>query len=110
MLSADARIAILDDASQVYLSMASIWEMSIKESLGKLRTAIPVANLVRRAKHEVRANIMHIREDDALGIGSLVHRHREPFDRMLIVQALNRDIAVVTHHPAFPTYGVKVIW
>ncbi len=109
-LSTKARKALSDSANECLLSLVSVWELAIKTSLGKLRLALPVRRFVTE---QVAANNFRLL-DISLGhvgqIETLSMHHRDPFDRLLIAQALEGKLAVVTADPIFRKYGVKRIW
>lgn len=104
-LRAEARQQI-GAAPRVFVSIASIWELEIKRGLSKL--SLPVADwysLVERGIEIIGADI-----NDAVRAGSLPLHHRDPFDRMIIAQALNRRLVVATRDRAFENYGIPVLW
>ncbi|MBI5471397.1 MAG: type II toxin-antitoxin system VapC family toxin [Ignavibacteriae bacterium] len=108
-LSEVARSTIEDGSSHIDISMASFWEMAIKLSIGKLRLEKPFVEVHQRVIEngmDVRAILFeHIRV-----VGSLPFYHRDPFDRMIIAQALVDDLAIVSNESVFEKYGVKRIW
>lgn len=103
-LAGTAVDAIADPGSLVYVSLASIWEISIKQAIGKLA----VDNDFYTAVYE-DFEPLHITVADARTAGSLPRHHRDPFDRMLVAQALARDLTLVSRDPALNPYGVKLI-
>ncbi len=109
-LPAKARSALADPDNECLLSLASVWELAIKISLGKLRLALPVRRYV--AEH-VAANGFQLLDIGLSHLGrveTLATHHRDPFDRLLIAQALEEKLPVVTADPVFRKYGVKRIW
>ena len=96
--------AIADPGSLVYVSVASIWEISIKQAIGKL----DVDNEFYTAVYE-DFEPLHITVADARTAGSLPRHHRDPFDRMIVAQGLSRDLTLVSRDPALSPYGVKLI-
>lgn len=110
-LSAEARRLILDGANPVWLSAASIWEMAIKVSLGKLR--VP-GNLDELVETQTRANglqVLDIRARHASATMSLPPIHNDPFDRMLIAQAQSEDLVLLTPDENIARYpALKVLW
>lgn len=104
-IGTDARQQI-SVAPRVFVSIASIWELEIKRGLSRL--TLPVADwysVVERGIEIIGADI-----DDAVRAGSLPLHHRDPFDRMIIAQALNRGLVVATRDRAFESYGVPILW
>jgi PIN domain nuclease of toxin-antitoxin system len=105
-LSATAHSLLADRRNEVLLSAAVAWEIAIKTALGKL-TVRPglVAELVRRGGRELAMTVAHA--DIA---GALPLHHRDPFDRMLIAQAVTEGAALVSADPALRAYDVPVVW
>jgi PIN domain nuclease of toxin-antitoxin system len=104
-IGADARQQI-GVASRVFVSIASIWELEIKRGLSKL--TLPVADWYSVAERGIE--IIGADINDAIRAGSLPLHHRDPFDRMIIAQALNRGLVVATRDRAFESYGVPILW
>jgi len=96
---------IADPGELVVVSAASIWEAAIKAAMGKLRTPEALSDVVVDEGFEP----MPITFDHAERAGALPPHHRDPFDRMLIAQALVGGLTVVTHDPAFDDYGVDLL-
>ena len=102
----DAVVArIADPGELVLVSAASIWEAGIKASLGKLELPGPLGSVVLEEGFEP----LPITFDHAERAGSLPPHHRDPFDRMLVAQALAEGLTLVTHDPAFDPYGVDLL-
>jgi PIN domain nuclease of toxin-antitoxin system len=104
-LSEQAREAIAHEDSVVAVSAVSGWEISIKQSLGKLRAP---TNLV----DQIDINnfvALPVTFDDGLAAGALPRHHRDPFDRMLIAQARAGGWTVVTRDPKFSAYDVNIL-
>lgn len=109
-LSKRARTAIRRPSRVCSVSLASAWEMAIKASLGKLRLPIPVA---RFFSEQLAANHFDVLGLDLRHIelvSTLPFHHRDPFDRLLVAQALTEDLAIVSADPVFEQYGVRRIW
>lgn len=106
----EGAIELLDDSGTVaVLSAASSWEIAIKHRLGKLHLPEPPHSFVvsRMARDGVMGlPVQHIH---ALEVASLPMHHRDPFDRMLIAQAMVEGIPVLTADPAFLAYDIEVI-
>ena len=109
-LSAPARRAIEDDAHTIFVSAASAWEIATKHRIGKLPQAEAVALDVTGSIAGQGFEALAITVDDAARAGRLPGLHRDPFDRVLIAQALARDIAIVSVDRAFDGYGVRRLW
>ena len=93
-------------AAIVFVSVASAWEAAIKSALGKLRLPEPFEAGVEAAGFEK----LPIAFGHAQAVATLAHHHSDPFDRMLVAQALCERLTVVTHDRRFAPYGVDVLW
>ena len=109
-LSAPARRAIEDDANTIFVSAASAWEITTKHRIGKLARAEAVALDVTGSIAGQGFEELAITVDDAARAGRLPGLHRDPFDRVIIAQALARDMVVVSMDQAFDGYGVRRLW
>ncbi len=109
-LSKTARRRIEDSRNDRLLSIASIWEMAIKVELGKLRLTIPLAELIRGGAQENGVRLLPIAAAHAIAVASLPRHHRDPFDRLLVAQALHEQLAVVGADEQFDAYGIRRIW
>ena len=109
-LTPAARRAIGDVNNECYLSLASCWELAIKASLGKLRLTSPVERFV---SEQITANgftLLNIELRHTAKVEKLPFHHRDPFDRLLIAQALAEKLTIVSADKIFRDYGVKVLW
>ena len=104
-LSVDARQSIADTRNEVFVSAVSIWEMAIKRSLGKLRAPDNLADTVQEAGFAA----LPITLAHAEQAGMLPPHHRDPFDRMLVAQALAEGLVVVTDDALISKYGVRTM-
>ena len=105
-LGADARALIAEPSHAVLVSAASVWEIAIKRTLGKLAfDADLVAVMV-----ENRVVSLPITVEHALHAGALSRHHDDPFDRMLIAQAQLEQASLVTHDAQFASYEVEILW
>ena len=104
-LSAAARTAILNPDNEVWLSVASAWEMSIKAAAGRLN--IP-ANLEEVLVND-QIDSLNIRVSHALTAAQLPDHHRDPFDRMMVAQASIEQMVFVTRDKLIPRYGVPCL-
>ena len=104
-LSPQERQEISEPHNMVYVSAASIWEIAIKRKLGKLE--IPDSWFEAIAEEPFRR--LPITWEHAVHAGSLPEVHRDPFDRLLIAQALDEDLTVLTRDKIFGRYGVSVL-
>ena len=108
-LSKTALAACLDPANTRSVSIASLWEMQIKINSGKLtpRSPLPVI-LAEQQGNRMRVELVEVA--DVLGLAELPLLHRDPFDRMLVVQARRGGFHLVTCDPLITGYDVPVLW
>ncbi len=100
-----AVIAALDEAEQVYYSASSAWELSIKQSLGKIRLAERISGFARQSNFlELPVTARY-----AEAAANLPLHHRDPFDRMLVTQAMVEDLVLVTVDRRLSDYDVKIL-
>lgn len=109
-LSETARDLIRNEANDVVVSAVSAWEIATKHRLGKLPEADGLAGNVRRTIAGQGFSELPITVADAERSGQLPGPHRDPFDRMLIAQALRYDLAIVSNEDRFDRYGVRRLW
>ena len=109
-LSAEARRAFTNSGNEVYLSAVSAWEISVKHALGRLPLPQPPSRFVpfERARHRIEA--LPLEEPAALAIERLPDRHRDPFDRMLVCQAIAHGMTILTPDPLIAQYPVPTAW
>ena len=108
-LSDAARNAMKDAGNLRLVSAASFWEIAIKVALGKIQLDVPFSDL-RTVVKALGFEWLPIEFDQTLVVTSLPLLHRDPFDRMLIAQALAEQLTIVTKDPQFLPYGVPLLW
>ncbi|MEX2535336.1 MAG: type II toxin-antitoxin system VapC family toxin [Trueperaceae bacterium] len=104
-LSGEATDAIRDGSTVVYASAVTAWEISIKKALGKLEAP---ANYLEGLRL-YRFTPLAISTEHALAVEALQPHHRDPFDRMLVAQALEEKLVLVTHDTHLRAYGVPIL-
>jgi PIN domain nuclease of toxin-antitoxin system len=104
-LTDQARDAIADPANLIMVSAASAWEISIKKALGKLATPDDLEQQV----DEGGFSALPVSVAHAIAAGRLPRHHDDPFDRMLIAQALAEGLTIVTHDKRFADYDVAML-
>ena len=108
-LSKQAKTLIEDHENEIYISIASFWEIAIKNSLEKLTLDVSFAEL----KTETIKNsfqILPITFEDTLQLNKLPFHHRDPFDRIIISQAKENNLMLVSCDSNFNLYDVNVLW
>jgi PIN domain nuclease of toxin-antitoxin system len=109
-LSATAHGHIMDPANDVYLSAVSVWEIARKYAQGGLSLPSHPSALIPAVRRDSGIESLPLTETDALAAEKLQSFHKDPFDRMLIAQALMGGLAIVTSDSAFEPYPVRLIW
>ncbi|MGB3584777.1 MAG: type II toxin-antitoxin system VapC family toxin [Roseiarcus sp.] len=109
-LSVGARKAIGEDTGPVFVSAASVWEISAKHRSGKLPGASAIVGDLAEAIESQGFVGMPIAIRHAQAAGALPGPHRDPFDRMLIAQAILDDLVLLSNERAFDAYGVRRLW
>lgn len=109
-LSRKARDCLFDPKHHFFLSLASVWELAIKVRIAKINLSEPLDHFV---SHEMRQNkfrLLSITLQHATGVASLPLHHRDPFDRLLISQALAEGMPILGADRIFDFYGVERLW
>jgi PIN domain nuclease of toxin-antitoxin system len=109
-LSSSATIELRDLTNELLLSAATVWELAIKSGQGKLTLSLPYRQWMDRATMDLGLTILPITVEYAERQASLPMYHRDPFDRLLIAQALVDGISLVCSDVAFDAYGVTRVW
>lgn len=99
----------VDEAESLSLSAASAWEIAIKASIKKLKLPAPSSEYVRSRMAHLRITSLPITSDHATAVESLPWHHRDPFDRLLIAQALLDGLTILTTDSVFAKYGVRLV-
>ena len=110
LLSAAAKALIADPTNEILVSPASYWEVAIKISLGKYPMSVPFDEFWTEGIDGNGFVILPIRLPHATVLSSLPMHHKDPFDRMIISQAIAEQIPVVTVDTAFHSYSVTRLW
>ncbi len=109
-LSAVARRTIAPTEQEILVSLVSLWELAIKIGKGNLPRVGSSIQQVLREMSEQSLEVLPVRIPHLLRLERLPHLHKDPFDRLLIAQALEENLPVVTTDRIFSAYGVHVIW
>jgi len=109
-LTARAREAFLDGSNEVYLSAVSAWEIVAKNALGRLPLPEPPERFVSEQRERHGIAPLPLDEVAVLHLSRLPPLHRDPFDRMLICQALAGGLAILTPDEHFAKYPVRCVW
>ena len=109
-LSSKARELFRSPEHEVYLSAGSAWEIGVKYSLGRLPLPQPPERFVPAMREAHMIEALPIDEESVLQVTRLPLLHRDPFDRLLVCQAIVHGMAVLTPDPLVSQYSVRVIW
>ena len=114
-LSPYAKLLLMDGRNQRFLSAASIWEMAIKVSNGKLNLQVPLedflsAQFMAQRISLVPIEIPHVVRVSAMLFSDRTLPHHDPFDRLIIAQSLTLNMPVVGNDTVFDAYGVRRLW
>jgi PIN domain nuclease of toxin-antitoxin system len=102
---------LLDDSrNELLLSMASIWEMQIKVQLGKLRLDLPLSDLIESQRQINILQILPIELSHVWALDGLPNHHKDPFDRILIAQAIALKIPLLSIDSIFDNYPIQRLW
>ncbi|ESS71341.1 PilT-like protein [Methyloglobulus morosus KoM1] len=102
--------AYYDINNEVFLSMASIWEIQIKFQLGKLELSLPLNQLIQEQRINNGLLILPIETDHIYALNELPRHHNDPFDRMILAQAKLENLHLVSADTVFSHYDVDLIW
>lgn len=100
---------IEDENNVIYLSLASLWEMSIKYNLGKLNFDSSYEEFVETEINQSNINLLEIKLKHFYINATLPLHHRDPFDRLIIAQSIAENISIVTVDSAFEKYSVNIV-
>ncbi|HON91720.1 MAG TPA: type II toxin-antitoxin system VapC family toxin [Sedimentisphaerales bacterium] len=109
-LSQRARELIEDQGNAKLVSVASLWEMGLKMSLGRLELAQPFGDLIPRQMELNGFGLLPVRISHIARIISLPFQHRDPFDRMIVAQCVAEGLSVVSLDSVFDKYSVQRLW
>ena len=110
LLGAAAHAAITDPANDLLLSAATVWEIGIKVGLGKLTLSLPYRQWMNQAIADLGLWLLPITVEYADVQAGLPRHHGDPFDRLLVAQAMVERVAVISSDPQLDAYGVSRIW
>jgi PIN domain nuclease of toxin-antitoxin system len=109
-LTSKAKQILRSDEHELIFSLVSLWEIAIKIKTGKLNTIGSSVAYIRDEMNAYGMQLLPIRYEHILQLESLPHHHSDPFDRLLIAQAITESLPILTGDKAFKDYAVKLIW
>lgn len=110
LLSQIAKGVIEDRSNTIFLSAITSWEMAILSAIGKLAFAQPVSSFVNAQVAQYNFQPLAITHEHTYLVETMTMHHKDPFDRLLIAQALTEDLVILTRDSEFSPYGVKTLW
>jgi PIN domain nuclease of toxin-antitoxin system len=109
-LSETALAALQDTSNDLYVSLATLWELQIKSDLGKLTLVKLLPQMISEEVEAGRMSVLPITPDHIYALSSLPHHHRDPFDRLLIAQAQVEGATLVTKDHLIALYALATLW
>lgn len=101
---------INDGSNEILFSIASIWEMAIKQSTGKLNLGVPYIGFIEKQMRFNNMKLLPISLNHIELVTTLPFHHRDPFDRILIAQSITEDIILLSADSVFSLYPVQRVW
>lgn len=108
-LSATAKHILCNEEESIYLRVVSLWEMAIKISLDKLKLSRSLEQVIE-ALPQQNITLLPVKPVHILAVSSLPFHHRDPFDRLLIAQALVDNMQLISNESLFLQYGMDRVW
>ena len=109
-MSIEARRLFADPNNDLWLSAASLWEIVIKASLGKLPLPPPIDAYIRRHLLENSVQVLPVYSSHVFELAALPLHHRDPFDRMLVAQSRVESMPILSADPLLRAYPVEILW
>ena len=109
-LSHNAIDAFADPKNEVYLSAVSAWEINVKYFLGKLALPLSPDKFIPKERKRHQITPLDLSEEDTLHLGKLPSPHKDPFDRMLVCQAIEHSLTILTSDPLITQYPIRSLW
>lgn len=109
-LSERALLACQNRDNELVLSVGSVWEMQIKLQLGKLKLRSALDSLIETQQRANELQILPVELRHVLALSDLPPHHKDPFDRLLIAQAISEDAFLVSADEALSRYSVRLFW
>jgi PIN domain nuclease of toxin-antitoxin system len=109
-LSTLAKSLIENRENQRLLSKASLWEIAIKQSIGKLRLSLPFTSFITQQLNLNEIQVLNIAIEHLAVVSTLPLHHRDPFDRLMIAQAVSENISILSVDSSFDAYPIQRLW
>jgi len=108
-LSNNVLTALTDPRNSLFLSVVSVWEMQIKKDIGKLSLRIALADMLIEQETKNQIKVLPIEAKHIFGLETMPQHHKDPFDRLIIAQAIVEDLTVISNDGIFSSYGIKLL-
>jgi PIN domain nuclease of toxin-antitoxin system len=109
-LSDRVKLFVVNESNELFISIASLWEMTIKSSLGKLDLSLPLSELFAQKLVPSDIQILPIQLQHLAILQEFSFHHRDPFDRMIIAQAIAENLTLLSTDQVFKNYQVTCDW
>lgn len=109
-LTARAHDAISDRDNEILLSVVNGWEIQIKAQLGRLTLTKPLVAILQQEQATNNFGLLPVTMDHVYALDHFPLYHRDPFDRLLVAQAHQEELTLVTHDPKLSVYSVPLLW
>jgi PIN domain nuclease of toxin-antitoxin system len=109
-LTTKARNVLKSQEHELFFSLASLWELSIKIRKGKLRTLTSSVAFIHDSLAENKVMVLPVRYEDILSLEHLDDHHRDPFDRIIVAQAIANGLKLLTEDADMKLYPVQTVW
>lgn len=96
--------------NEFFLSIASVWEIQIKQQLGKLELDLSLPELIKEQRLNNGLQLLAIETEHIFALSSLPFHHKDPFDRLILVQSQMENLKLASADSAFTAYGVELFW
>ncbi len=101
---------LIENADDLYVSIASFWEMVIKNSKGKFPLPYPISEIMKLCTDELRFSILAVKDIHLEALRTLPWIHKDPFDRLIISQAIAEDMTLISADERVAEYPVRRVW
>jgi PIN domain nuclease of toxin-antitoxin system len=101
---------LLDSSKRIIVSTVSLWELTIKASLNKIELSNSLEQIQQELDSNRKFEILNISFAHLNTLSGLPHYHRDPFDRLLIAQAISENLTIISADRHFKAYPVQVTW
>jgi PIN domain nuclease of toxin-antitoxin system len=109
-LSERARNILESGRNELFVSVVSLWEILVKVQIAKLPLPRPVGRYLQQQLATATMQVLPVTFSHVLQLEQLPLHHRDPFDRFLVAQSIDEDLAILTADPALKSYPAKLIW